>query len=68
MNLDNLKTIAAIRKVVDYLWEDEKKDFEALHDVEVVDIPDMIRMSEHSGWTDHIFYQLMIIKNCKFYR
>ena len=28
MNLDNLKTIGAIRKVVDYLWEDEKKDFE----------------------------------------
>lgn len=68
MNLDNLKTIAAIRKVVDYLWEDEKKDFEALHDVEVVSIPDMIKTCNHSGWTDHIFYQLMIIKNCKFYK
>lgn len=68
MNFDNLKTIGAIRKVVDYLWEDEKKDFEATYDVEVKDIPTMMRLCESNKWTGHIFYQLLIIKNCKFYK
>ena len=38
------------------------------YDVEVKDIAHMIKIAEGKKWTDHIFYQLMIIKNCKFYR
>jgi hypothetical protein len=68
MNLDNLKTIAAIRKVVDAIWDEQKKDFETTYGVEVKDLPTMIRLCESKKWTKHTFYNLMIIKNCKFYK
>ncbi len=68
MNLDNLKTIGAIRKVVDAIWDEKKKDFETTYDVEVKDLPTMIRLCESNKWTKHVFYNLMIIKNCKFYK
>jgi hypothetical protein len=68
MNIDNLKTIAAIRKVVDAIWDEQKKDFETTYNVEVKELPVMIRTCEVNKWTKHIFYNLMIIKNCKFYK
>jgi len=68
MNIENVKTIASVTKVVEYMWEDQKKDFETTYNVEVKDLAIMIKKAEQNNWTGHIFYNLMVIKNCKFYK
>lgn len=68
MNIENVKTIASVTKVVEYMWEDQKKDFETTYNVEVKDLAIMIKKAEQNNWTSHIFYNLMVVKNCKFYK
>lgn len=55
-----------IKKVVDYLWESELKHFEETYEVEIQSqdsLEDWINACQKNGWTDHIFYTLMLIKH-----
>lgn len=70
MNIENVKTIASVIKLVEYNWDEELKNFQETYDVQVNpnDLKSMIRKAEQNNWTGHIFYNLMVIKNCKFYK
>lgn len=56
-NTENISLILA------YLWNDEKKDYEIEYDTDVVDdLDEQIKWAEQEGCTEHIFYNLMILK------
>jgi hypothetical protein len=59
------KIIASMLKVVNYLWETEMKNFQEEYEVEIQSQDDLIpwiKACEDNGWTNHIFYNLMLMK------
>ena len=59
------KIIASMLKVVNYLWETEMKSFQEEYEVEIQSQDDLIpwiKACEDNGWTNHIFYNLMLMK------
>jgi hypothetical protein len=59
------KIIASMMKVVDYLWEKEMRHFEETYSLQIEsqdDLKTWIKLCEKNGWTEHIFYNLMLMK------
>lgn len=59
------KIIASMMKVVDYLWEREMRDFEETYALQIEsqdDLQTWIKLCEEHHWTNHIFYNLMLMK------
>lgn len=59
------KIIASMMKVVDYLWEKEMRHFEETYSLQIEsqdDLQTWIKLCEKNGWTEHIFYNLMLMK------
>jgi hypothetical protein len=59
------KIIASMVKVVDYLWEREMRDFEETYALQIEsqdDLQTWIKLCEEHHWTNHIFYNLMLMK------
>ena len=51
-------------KVIDYNWDAEKTHFEETYDVEVDDDLDKwIKECKIKGYTEHVFYSLMVVKS-----
>lgn len=53
-----------IQKIIDYNWRDELEDFQETYEVEIQSQDSLkawIEICETNGWTDHIFYHLMVI-------
>lgn len=59
------KIIASMMKVVDYLWEKEMRHFEETYSVQIEsqdNLQTWIKVAEEQGLTNHIFYNLMLMK------
>ena len=59
------KIIASMVKVVDYLWEREMIDFQETYALQIEsqdDLQTWIKLCEEHHWTEHIFYNLMLMK------
>jgi hypothetical protein len=61
------KEETSAQKVIDYLWETEMDHFLENHDIsspyEKEDVSEWIRICEEKGYTDHIFYHLMVLSH-----
>jgi len=59
------KIIASMMKVVDYLWKKEMRHFEETYSLQIEsqdDLQTWIKLCEENHWTEHIFYNLMLMK------
>lgn len=58
--------IEHIQTLVEYNWKDEKKHFCEEYEIEMSpgndSLDDWIKFIEEKGWTNHIYYSLLILK------
>ena len=54
----NKEELDALEKVIDYMWEDERKDYEESYETELNDEDSNINYNEN-----HIFVSVLILNN-----
>lgn len=68
MQIDSVKIIEALDRIIKYNWDSEMKAFMEAHEVEISsqdNLEEWITLCEKNKWTDDIFYHLLIVK-CAF--
>jgi hypothetical protein len=66
MITDPVQVEESLWQVIDYNWKDERDNFEETYETEIDwddDIDKWIKFCQEKGWTNHIFYHLMILKS-----
>jgi len=66
MQIDPTKTLNSIEKLIEHNWETEMNAFIKKYELSGIPSNDTlgtwIKLCEIKGWTDDIFYHLMVLK------
>lgn len=66
MITDNTLVANCLDKLITYSWAEELRSFQETFEVEIQsqdDLDTWIRVCQEKGWTNHIFYSLMVLRS-----